>query len=262
MKTTISILVLLLVFGSGCSRATVDAGTEGVVVTKPYFFGHGGVQRDPIKTGAEFVAWTTDVIPVTITPITVDEVFDDIMPRDNNPVDYHAALQIRITNSVLLIEKFGVDWYKNNLQRPFQNMNRNQVRQYSMPELALEQTVVQHVEQALEAELRAYAKSIAIPVEVQKVSLGRISPQKSIIDAYNETGVQQQAAKTQMQRKLAEDARALAETSRAKADRAYQENLGVSVEQYIRLQQIEACRENQNCSLFLGATPTPIVNLK
>lgn len=259
MKNTILAIAILATVG--CTRISVDPGHEAVVIKKPWLFGHGGVDPSPVKPGLELAALSTDSVDVVMQPVTYDENFDDIMPKDNNPVDYHAAVRLQITDSVDLVTNFGPEFYKNNIQRQFQTMNRNQVRQYSMPELALQQEVVQRVEAELEKELAAFLATNKIPVAVRGVTLGKISPQKEIISAYNETGVQQQRAKTEQQRALAEEQRKVAETKRAIADRAYQENLGLSAEQYIRLQQIKVCGEKQNCSMFIGASPLPTVQV-
>ncbi len=259
MKYTLIFACLLSV---GCSKIDVQPGHEAVLIMNPLIFGHGGVDPEPVRPGTAIVAPTTSAYDVGMFPFTIDEEFDDIMPKDNNPIDYHAALRLRITNSVELISKFQWEWYKNNLQRPFQTMNRQIVRQYSMPELALQQEVVDTVEKSLEGEVSIFLKAKGIPVVVEGITLGRISPNKAIISAYNDTGVQQQQAKTQHQRKLAEDARKEAETSRALADKAYQDTLGLSTSQFIQLQQIKMCGEKDNCSVFLGAAPTPIVGTK
>lgn len=262
MMKKLQLIALLALSTTACSKVNVDTGHEAVLTTKPLLFGHGGVVAEPVKPGAEIVALTTDYIDVNMTPQTFDEVFDDIMPMDNNPVDYHAAVRLQVVDSVQLISKFGPEWYKNNVQRTFQTMNRNQVRQYTMPELALQQVVVAKVESALELELTAFLKANNIPVLVKNITLGKISPNKAIISAYNDTGVQQQRSKTEHQRKLAEDARKEAEQSRAIADRAYQDGLGMTSDQYIRLQQIKMCGEKANCTVVLGASPTPVISVK
>lgn len=264
MKTLFTAIaaVVLSFAATGCSKIDVQPGHEAVLIETPLIFGHGGIDPESVKPGTSIVALTTNAYDVGMIPFTVDEEFDDIMPKDNNPIDYHAALRLRITDSVLLIKKFQWDWYKNDLQRPFQTMNRQIVRQYSMPELALEQAVVDSVEKNLEQQVTTFLKEKGIPVVVEGITLGRISPNKAIISAYNETGVQQQQAKTQHQRKLAEDARREAETSRALADKSYQDTLGLSTSQFIQLQEIKMCGEKQNCSLFLGASPVPIVGGK
>lgn len=255
-------LALMAVLLVGCGYVTVPAGQEAVLTAKPAIFGHGGVIAEAVKPGREIVAATTDETMVVMTPITFDEEFNDIMPKDNNPVDYHAAVRLQITDSVKIVSKFGLEWYKNNVQRPFQTMNRQIVRKYSMPELALQQEVVADVEKYLTDELTKHMKDSDLPVKVFPVTIGRVSPQKEITDAYNETGVQQQRSKTEAQRALAETQRKAAETNRALADRAYQDTLGLTSEQYIRLQQIKMCGEKPNCTVFLGATPTPMLAVK
>lgn len=272
MKHFSLLLVFLAVFLTGCTRISVEPGQEAIKIRKPWIFGHGGIVEEPIPTGLSYAALSSDYVSVDVTPVLFDEEFNDIMPKDNNPVDYHAAVRIQITDSVKLVKKYGVwyqkdsdnkyalsRWYVTNVQRPFQNMNRNQVRHYSMPELALNQDVVENVERQLEKELTDFFKKNDMPAKVIEISLGRISPQKEIIDAYNETGVQQQRAKTEAQRANAEVARKQAETARAQADRAYQDAMGLTAQQYIQLQQIKMCAEKANCSVFLGATPVPVV---
>jgi regulator of protease activity HflC (stomatin/prohibitin superfamily) len=259
--SSIILMMIILVFGCSCSRVNVDLGHEAVLIYKPWFFGHGGVEKDPVKPGSVFVALSTDSYELDMRPIKFDEPFDDIMPKDNNPVDYHASVRLQITDSVGLLSKFGTDYYKNNIQRAFQTMNRNQVRQYSMPELALQQEVVEKVERELEKELQEYVDRFKIPVKILDISLGKISPQKEIIAAYNETGVQQQRAKTEAQRANAEESRKAAEIKRAEADRAYQEARGLTPDQYLKMLQIEACSKS-NCTMIMGSNAVPMVNVK
>jgi regulator of protease activity HflC (stomatin/prohibitin superfamily) len=245
---------------SACTHVSVDAGHQAVLVSKPWFFGHGGVNDQPVTTGLSFAAVSTDYVVVDMRPFTIDEYFKDAMPKDNNPIEYHAALRGQVTDAVKLVKQFGAaDWYVQNLQRTFQTMNRDQVRNYSMPDLALSNTAVATVEADLVKGTSEFVDKIGLPVKVLGVTLGKISPSEAILHAYNETGVQQQRAKTEHQRKLAEDARIEAETSRALADRAYQNSMGMNTDQYIRLQTVKMCAEKPTCQVFLGASPQPIV---
>ena len=263
----VSSFLFLLILLFCVHRVNVQNGEEAVLISHPVFFGHGGISNTPVSSGSVWVARTTTGIVVDMFPRTFNEEFKDIMPKDNNPVEYHAAVRLRVTDSVKMAINFGVDyigelprWYVNNVQRPFQTMNRNQVRQYSMPDLALQQSVVIDVEKALKTELQEYVNKLHLPLEVQDVTLGRISPAQEIIAAYNETGVQQQRAKTEHQRALAEDARKEAENKRALADQAYMQGLGLNPDQYIRLQTIKMCAEKPTCTVILGSTPVPTIN--
>lgn len=255
-------LSVMLITCTGCSRVNVNGGEEAVIITKPFFFGHGGVQSEPVKAGSEWVAFSTDYEIVDMKPVNYDEPFKDMMPKDTNPVIYHAAVSLQVTDSVKMYTKFGKHWYAANVQRPFQTMNRQQVGKYSMPELALHQTAVNDVEKSLKEDLEKFLKEKDIPARVASLSLGTISPQKEILDAYNQTGVQQQRSNTEKQRAEAEEARKFAEGKRAEADKAYMTQLGLNPEQYIRLQQIEMCAKKQNCSVFMGSNPVPIVSVK
>lgn len=268
----VGITTILFLIAALFCRVTVEPGHELVFNAKPVIFmWTGGVNSTPLREGSGFAAPTTSTIDVNMLPTTYDEEFKDIMPKDNNPVDYHAAVRLRIVDSVGMVKNFGTNWYKDNLQRPFQTMNRQELRQYSMPELALQQEVVLSVEQTLKRQLTDYVKGIhrkdgtpgGLPVEVQDVTLGRISPQQEIVNSYNETGVQQQRAKTEHQRALAEDARKEAETKRAQADRSYQDAMGLTAGQYIQLMQIKMCAEKQGgCTVILNGAGTPVVSVK
>ena len=81
----------LFLMSSGCALVAIDAGHEGVLVEKPFFFGHGGVDPIPVKTGRVAAAPTTEVIDVDIRPIQYSEHFD-IISAENAPVSFDAFL--------------------------------------------------------------------------------------------------------------------------------------------------------------------------
>ncbi|MFL6549179.1 MAG: hypothetical protein ACJ8OJ_10825, partial [Povalibacter sp.] len=56
---TVSVLLTILLV-SACSRFAPDAGHEIVLVKKPWFFGHGGIEPSPVTAGATFGAITTN----------------------------------------------------------------------------------------------------------------------------------------------------------------------------------------------------------
>jgi uncharacterized membrane protein YqiK len=102
-----TICVTLLV---GCSTVKPDAGHEGVLIRKPMFFGSGGVATTPVKTGLKYVAWTTSAEIVNMQPARVDAVFDDLMTSDGVPIDFHAVVSYRITDSVKMVRDYGADF--------------------------------------------------------------------------------------------------------------------------------------------------------
>ena len=54
----------VVMMGTGC--VAIEAGHEGVLVEQPFFFGHGGVDPVPAKTGRVVVSPTTEPEPTII----------------------------------------------------------------------------------------------------------------------------------------------------------------------------------------------------
>ena len=85
---------------AGCSTASPDAGHQVVWVEKPMFFGHGGVDSEPITTGRSYGALTSDAIDVDMLPQRIDMEFDDMMTSSGVPVSFHVVSQFKITDPV------------------------------------------------------------------------------------------------------------------------------------------------------------------
>ena len=47
--------------------------------------GHG-VDADPVRTGSEFTAWTTDGVDVNMQPMKFETEMDDTMTSDGVPI--------------------------------------------------------------------------------------------------------------------------------------------------------------------------------
>jgi regulator of protease activity HflC (stomatin/prohibitin superfamily) len=259
---------------TACSRVTADAGEQRVLIEKPWFFGHGGVDPEPVTTGGIWVAASTDSVNVSMQPLRFDEEFEDMMSANNVPVSFHAAVRLQVTDAVELVRHFTggyncapepnansnqLCWYVTNVQKMFQNLIRSDCKRYTMSQLAIDQTSVQELESTVKKELEEYLDQQHMPVKVHEVVVGRVSPPKIVEDQQKETAAQQQRAQTEAQKKIAEDARRAAELSRAAADSAYQQAMGLTSQQFVELQRIKMCAEKQTCQVFLGSMPTPIV---
>ena len=83
---------------SSCTSAAPDADEEGVLVMKPWFFGHGGVDPEPVRTGQTWCAFSTDVVYVKMTPIAYDEHIEDAYSDDNTQLDFFNTNCITSTN--------------------------------------------------------------------------------------------------------------------------------------------------------------------
>lgn len=273
------VLAAAIVAMAACSTVSPDAGTEAVLISKPLFFGSGGVYPQPVKPGLEYVALTTSATYVNMQPQRIDAIFDDLMTSDGVPIDFHAVISYQIMDSVKIATQFGVDlvelsdkttmpgFWVRNLDQPFRTAVRDSVKGHGMNEMAINASAAEVVDNAVTKHLEAIIKETGVPIKLLDVSLGRANPPDAILHQRVETAAQEQRINTEMQRKLAEDKRKMAEESRAAADQAYNQKMGLNTEQYVHLQAIQMQREvcgragTGGCTFLFGAG-TPLINLK
>lgn len=262
-----SALVLALLVGS-CSFHSVqpDAGFEAVLIDKPMFIGHGGVEDSPVKTGRSYVWATTDNVMVFVQPTKQDIAFTDLMTSDGVPIDFHAIIRYRVIDSVSLIKNFGPRWYETNLEPEFRNVMRQAVRKHGMNETAIDTSAIAAIDAEVDTSLRAYIQKAKLPIQLLQVSAGRANPPVQILTQRTETAAQEQRVRTMQQMKLAEDARLAAEESRARADNAYRQQMGLSPELYVQLEAIKAQKEmcsKSNCTFVMpGLGGSPLIQIK
>ena len=120
MKNFIKILpvMALIVFTvSSCKGVSPDADEEGVLIEKPWFFGHGGVDTDAVESGLSWIAWSTDVEYFKIVPYKHQVDMDDLFSDDNTPLDFHTIIitEIKKGKSPILLQNYGKDWFNTNL---------------------------------------------------------------------------------------------------------------------------------------------------
>ena len=227
----------------GCHSYAPNAGHEIVLVKKPIFFGHGGVDPNPVKTGRTYAAISTDGVDVNMQPHKYDVNLPDTMTKDGVPIEFHAIMVLKVTDSVALIRSFGPEWYSNNLEEPFRTMVRQAVRKRGMNETAISTTALDEIDNEIRDQLRLFLKEKGLPVELVTMTVGRANPPDSVKTQRIATATQEQRIQTEQQMKLAEDQRAAAETSRAKADNAYREAMGLSPQQFIQLETVKMQRD-------------------
>ena len=272
-KIKLTALAVLGVFTlSGCfSPSQVDAGTEGVMVKKPYIFGHGGVDETPLKTGLTWTVWSTEVKRINIKPFNIDEKFDDLVTQDNNRVDFkiHLTFKHIAGKTPILVENFGNNWYRNKVREPLRNSTRSFTKTHKMFEMTTDSEVTDKLEEMVTKEIRQFLKDEKIPTELVLATVGRVMPPAKVIAATEETAVQEQNVKTQNERVAAEQSRENAERAAAKADRAYMNEMGMTPQEYLQMKKLEnerlaiegASSGKINMSLILG-NAQPIFNVK
>lgn len=235
--------------------AKPDAGFEAVLIHKPLLFGHGGVDPEPVSTGRTYAWWTTDIVNVNMQPQQFQLHFEDLMSSDAVPLDFDSIIRLQVTDSVKLVKSFGPKWYENNIEKEFSNRVRQAVRKHGMNETAINTSAIQAIDDEVSGEMEKYLKSAGLPVRLMQVTVGRANPPDAIKHQRVETAAQQQRVITEQERKKAEDARKEAEISRAIADNAYRNSIGLSTEQFILLKSIEMQRSvctGTNCTFIIG----------
>jgi hypothetical protein len=265
-RISTAITLALAVSLSGCSTYSPDAGHEVVLVEKPWVFGHGGVDSEPVKTGRTFTAFTTDGIDVYMQPQKLETELPDTMTQDGVPITFHAIMVLQVVDSVSLIKNFGPDWYKNNMEEPFKTMIRQAVRKRGMNETAISTTALDAIDNEIRDELIAFIREKKLPIQLVTMTVGKANPPDAIKNQRIETATQEQRIQTEKQTKLAEDQRQQAEQSRANADNAYREAMHLSPEQFIQLEMIKMQKDvcggsgKASCT-FIQNGAAPVYNL-
>ncbi len=250
---------------SACSVYSPDAGHEVVLIEKPWFFGHGGVNDVPVRTGRTWAAFTTEGVDVYMQPKKYDIEMHDTMTSDGVPISFHAIVVLQVADSVSLIENFGPNWYSNNLEEPFRTMVRQAVRKHGMNETAISTTALDQIDGEIHDSLLAFIEEKALPVNLVTMTGGPCQSADAIKNQRVETAAQEQRVQTEKQIKLAEDQRKAAEEARAAADNAYRQAMGLSPEQFVQLEQIKMQREvctHTTCTFIQNGAAIPAINVR
>ena len=253
------VAIIILMIGS-CSfrRVQINAGEKGVIVAQPYFIGTGGVQTQALEPGGYWVWKSNQVFGIHTQPQQVDEKFDDMYSSDNIPVDFDAFLSYQITDPVSFYKNWGGDWYSANVQQVFRTSVREECKRHKMTDLTSNPETPAQIEKVALTEVQKFAKDKNIPFVFSRVNVGKINPNKDVMQEIAATAVQQQRQRTELDRKKAEDNRKMTEVARAAADNAYREAMKLAPEQYIRLEAVKAyshaaeeCAKNDKCTMIL-----------
>lgn len=154
-------------------------------------------------------------------------------------------------------------WYENNLLEPYKTMVRQAVRKHGMNETAISTTALDQIDAEIHDQLVKFIDEKKLPVALVTMTVGKANPPDSVKNQRIETATQEQRIQTEQQTKLAEDQRKAAERSRANADNAYREAMGLSPDQFLRLETIKMEREAcKTATCILGGGVTPVLPVK
>lgn len=269
MKKTI-LYTLLMILMTSCHGINPAADEEAVLVKKPWFFGHGGVDETPVSTGLTWCVFTTSAETFKITPQRYDEKFDDIFSNDNTPLDFDTYINIQIQKgkSPILLKNYGTHWYENNIQVYYRNKTREYVSMYNPFDLISNREVLNEIDAALMKDLTNYVAKLSkdkeFPITILSITTGAAKPNKDQLDEMNKTAQYIQQKRSMEQKAVAESARAEAETKRAEADKAYMNAMNLTTQQFISLKWIEtiANKQGANIDVLVGGGETPMWNIK
>lgn len=268
MKNTFKILAIILISISvtSCYRVKPNGDEESVLVAKPFFFGHGGIDETPVQSGATWVASTTDHIEFKIVPLNQVEEFENVMTKDNTPLGTYVNVTVQIEKgkTPTLYKNFGKNWYENSLSPALRTRLRNEFSKYELFDLSSKRQTSVNIQNNLTAYLEERIKTLGMPVKVIGISIATISPPDEVLNETKKTAAHNQEIYSQTQRALAETARKQAEINKAIADKAYQQEMGMTTGEYLSLrhleiekEKVELIKDNKNISIIFGnAQPT------
>lgn len=273
MKNFIKILpvMALIVFTvSSCKGVSPDADEEGVLIEKPWFFGHGGVDTDAVESGLSWIAWSTDVEYFKIVPYKHQVDMDDLFSDDNTPLDFHTIIitEIKKGKSPILLQNYGKDWFNTNLYNYYCNLVRDHISQHSPFDLMSNRAILNEIDEKVLKKMQEHVKKLSeekeFPIVIKQVTIGKAIPNKDQLDEMNKTAKAVQAKQTQERQAEVELAREKAERQRAKADKAYREELNLSTDDFIALKWIETIekKKDANIDVLVGGGASNMWNIR
>lgn len=180
---------------------------------------------------------------------------EDLVSNDNTPLDFHTVIitQIQAGKTPTLLTNYGVDWFYTNLYNHYCNRVRDYISQHSPFDLMSNREVLNEIDTKVLQDMREYVKELSakkeLPVEIQSVIIGRAIPNQEQLEEMNKTAKAVQAKQTQEREAEVQMAREKAERQRAIADKAYQQEMGLSAQQFIQLKAWDIIAQKQNANI-------------
>lgn len=272
MKKYLICLVALFatVMLQSCHGVSPEADEEAVLIYKPWFFGHGGVDDEPVTTGWTWCWWSTWSETFKITPYKHQVDMDDLFSDDNTPLDFHTVIitQIHQGKSPILLKNYGTDWFNTNIYNYYCNLVRDHISQHSPFDLMSNRAILNEIDDKVLKQMQEYVATLSqereFPITIRQVTIGKAIPNKEQLAEMNKTAKAVQAKQTQDREAEVQISREKAERARARADKAYREELGLSMEDFISLKWIEtiASKPNANIDVLVGGGATNMWNVR
>ena len=269
--TMFSIAIMAMFSLTSCMGCTtVDADEETVLIDKPWFFGHGGVQEKAVETGLEWIWWSTDTETFKIIPIKHQVDMNDLFSDDNTPLDFHTIIitQIEKGKTPILLQNYGVDWFNTNIYNEYCNLVRDHISQHSPFDLMSNRAILNDIDAKVLKQMQDFVAKLSkekeFPIIIRQVTIGKATPNEKQLEEMNNTAKAVQAKQTQEREAEVQLAREKAERQRAKADKAYMEEMHLSTSDFISLKWIEtiAAKNGANIDVLVGGNSTSMWNVR
>lgn len=223
-----------------------------------------------MPTGLTWCWWSTHCYYFKIVPVRHKIALDDLFSDDNTPLDFHTAIitQIEQGKSPILLQNYGEDWFNANINEHFCNLVRDHISQHSPFDLMSNRAVLNEIDNKIRQQMQDYIAKLSekkeMPVIIKEVIIGKATPNKQQLDEMNRTAKVVQAKQTQEREYEVQIAREKAERQKAKADKAYMDEMNLSASQFINLKWIEtvANKQGANIDVLVGGGSDPIWNIK
>ena len=188
----------------------------------------------------------------------------------NTPLECHTIIitQIEKGKAPILLKNYGTDWFDTNIYNEYCKFVRNYISQNSPFDLMSNRQVLDDIDakvlkqtQDLVAKL---SKEKEFPVIIRQVTIGKAIPNEKQLEEMNNTAKAVQAKQTQDREAEVQMAREKAERQRAKADKAYMEEMHLNASDFISLKWIEtiAAKQGANIDVVVGGNTSQMWNIR
>lgn len=248
-------LTMTLVSLTSCHSVSPDADEEAVLIYKPWFFGHGGVDDEAVTSGLTWCWWSTHSEYFKIIPVKHQVNMDDLFSDDNTPLDFHTIIitQIESGKSPILLKNYGKDWFNTNIYNYYCNLVRDHISQHTPFDLMSNRAILNEIDEKVLNQMKEHiaklSKEKEFPVSIKQVTIGKATPNQEQLAEMNKTAKAVQAKQTQEREAEVQMAREKAEKQRAKADKAYREYLGLTIPEFIELRKWEVIEKKSGANI-------------
>lgn len=249
------IAVMAMMTMISCHSVSPDADEEAVLIYKPWFFGHGGVDDTAVESGLTWCFWSTHSEYFKIIPVKHQVDMDDLFSDDNTPLDFHTVIitQIEKGKTPILLQNYGIDWFNTNIYNYYCNLVRDHISQHSPFDLMSNRAILNEIDEKVLKQMQSYVAKLSkekeFPIVIKQVTIGKATPNKEQLAEMNKTAKAVQAKQTQEREAEVQAAREKAERQRAIADKAYREQLGLTIPQFIELRKWEVIEKKNGANI-------------